>query len=81
MDSQPGRRQGGAVVAIAIAILLPILYVLSVGPAVMFVEMTGTEQELGPVLGVVYYPVVWLYANTWLKEPLEAYVGFWRDWW
>ena len=81
MDSQPGRRQSGAVVAIAIAILLPILYVLSIGPVVMFVEMTGTEQELGPVLRVVYYPVVWLYENTLLQDPLEAYIGFWSGWW
>ena len=79
MDSQPGHRQSAAVVAIAIVILLPILYVLSIGPAVMFMDMTGTEQELWPVFTAVYYPVIWLYANTWLEEPLEAYIRFWLD--
>ena len=79
MDSQPGHRRSGAAVAIALVILLPILYVLSIGPAVMFVGITGTEQQLGPVLEVVYYPVLWLHDNTWLRGPLETYIELWVD--
>jgi len=81
MASQPRRVRGSAALVLSLVVLVPILYVLSVGPAVMLVELTGTEDELGPALNVVYYPVVWLYENTLLEEPIEAYVALWRDWW
>ena len=80
MNSESKRSRSGAAVALAMVILLPILYVLSVGPAVMLVETTGTENELGPILEVFYFPVVWLHENTPLRGPLDAYVKLWEGW-
>jgi hypothetical protein len=79
MDSQTRRWRGGPAIAVVIVILLPVLYVLSVGPAVTFVRMTGTENELGPALEMFYYPVIWLHTNTPLQKPIEIYVEFWAN--
>jgi hypothetical protein len=71
---EAGRRFG---VWVWLALLtVPVLYVLSIGPAAMFVEKTGVGVE---AVAVVYAPVVWLYQNTPLKKPLEAYMDLWVD--
>jgi len=77
MNSESRRSRSGAALALVMVILLPMLYVLSIGPAAMLVQMTGTEQELAPVLQVFYFPVIWLHENTPLREPLDAYVELW----
>jgi hypothetical protein len=78
MDSPSGHKRTGAAIAVLIVVLLPILYVLSVGPAVMLADMTESG-ELVAVLEVVYCPLEWLHENTPLREPLEAYVDLWVD--
>jgi hypothetical protein len=78
MDSpSPHKRTGGAIAVLLVA-LLPILYVLSLGPAVMLAEMTESD-ELVAVFEVVYYPLRWLHENTPLREPHQAYVELWID--
>ena len=78
MDSPSPHKRTGAAIAVLIVALLPILYVLSVGPAVMLADMTESD-ELAVVLRVVYYPLEWLHENTPLKEPIEAYIDLWID--
>jgi hypothetical protein len=55
--------------------LLPVLYVLSIGPAAMLAKR-GYFQD-----GVhyVYVPVIWLHDHTPLKLPLELYVSWWES--
>jgi hypothetical protein len=53
---------------------LPVLYVLSVGPALTVVNRSRTGKE---TFLVVYAPVVWLYENTPLQGPLDSYIDFW----
>ena len=61
-----------------VVVLLPVLYVLSLGPAVLLVDTTNSD-ELMAAFVVVYYPLLWLHANTWLRKPLDAYVDLWVD--
>jgi hypothetical protein len=58
------------------AILLPVIYVLSLGPACLIVKH---NRALGDSLAIIYYPVGWLHDHTPLKRPLEMYVHFWGD--
>lgn len=58
------------VLGILIALLL---YVLSFGPAAHVIYRLGAYGALD----TVYAPVLWLYRNTPLRDPLDAYVGLW----
>ena len=58
-----------------VVVFAPVLYVLSVGPAVWVAQKMG-----GPVnvfLFKAYTPVIWLHHETSLKMPLEAYFALW----
>jgi len=79
MDSETRRSRGGLAAALVIALLLPIFYVLSVGPAVYVLEATGPNRQLEEAAEVFYFPVIFLYQTTPLREPIEAYVEFWED--
>jgi hypothetical protein len=57
------------------ALLLPCLYVASVGPVARY----GDRPSLVGVWRVVYAPLEWAHEHTVLREPLEAYVGFWVE--
>jgi len=74
MSAESKRTGSGAAVALVLALLLPILYVLSIGPVGALVEKTGVGEEAA---WVFYAPVIWLHDNTPLKEPLEAYAELW----
>jgi hypothetical protein len=62
-----------AMIALSV-VALPLLYVLSVGPAGI---VTHKFPQLGPPATVFYQPLIWLHDHTFLKGPLEAYVNFW----
>lgn len=55
-------------------VLLPILYVLSIGPVVFI--LLKMKTTMGP-LEIFYAPVIWLHDHTFLTEPLENYVRWW----
>ncbi len=63
----------GLIVTFAV-FLLPVLYVLSIGPVAMIVEKMGIDR--GP-FQVFYVPVIWLHDHTFLEQPLEWYVSLW----
>jgi hypothetical protein len=74
MAASQTRGSGTAPLLLAILILVPILYVLSIGPVVAVVEKTGTGRE---AVVIFYAPVIWLHDNTPLEKPLEKYAEFW----
>ena len=80
--SRHGKGAGAAAAAWAVlaALLLPALYVLSVGPAILAVNR-GRGQEWVrrslPALERFYRPVEWLHDETPLKRPLEGYLNWW----
>jgi hypothetical protein len=59
---------------LAILLVLPVVYVLSIGPVVALATAAGIDPT---GLKVIYAPVIWLHDHTALKEPLEWYVGLW----
>ena len=56
-------------------LLLPVLYVVSAGPAIAVVDRTGKGEE---VFEIIYAPLEGLAQNTPLKKPLGWYVGLWE---
>lgn len=56
--------------------VVPLLYVLSIGPVAAVVSRTKNNQSMR-LLERIYAPVIWLHDHTFLKEPLEAYVALW----
>lgn len=79
MDSETRRSRGGLAAALVIALLLPIVYVLSIGPVVYVLKTTGRNPELEEAAHVFYFPLIFLHQTTPLREPLDAYVEFWED--
>ena len=78
MRPDPGKPSGGGVAAVAVGIiclLLPVLYVLSVGPASQF--YAGSQPP--PWVLTFYAPIEYL-ANTvpLFAAVLEWYIDFWR---
>lgn len=61
---------------VILAVVVPVLYVLSIGPAAALVSRTNNGRDAG-VLTKIYAPVIWLHDHTILKKPLEAYVKLW----
>lgn len=57
-------------------VILPLVYVLSIGPVAAFVEHYHVSYLRGS-LEKFYAPVRWLYDHTPLKRPLESYVRLW----
>lgn len=78
MDSDLERRTTWIwAVVIGAALMMPILYVLSVGPAIwLHGRTTGLGQD---IIETVYYPLEWLHENTFLERPLQWYVEMWQN--
>jgi hypothetical protein len=76
-------RGSGVVAALLVAVLLPLFYVLSVGPvgwAADSAERAGLISNNGWIdkgLTLLYFPLGWLHNNTPLKEPLDSYIKLW----
>ena len=79
MDSHPKRSRAGPAAALVIALLLPVFYVLSLGPAVYLAKATDEDPRLVQAIVVFYAPLQWLHDETPLREPLDAYVDFWKS--
>src|SRR4051812_25064449 len=57
----------------ALSALFFFLYALTLGPALKLTLAMGWTINLE----VPYSPVIWLYRNTALKEPIERYLKLW----
>ena len=55
-------------------IIVPVLYVLSIGPVALMAKGNGSGVS---TVKPIYAPVIWLHDHTPLKKPLEAYLGLW----
>jgi hypothetical protein len=63
--------------AIILAALLPLVYVLSLGPASYVVTRRGKGMH---GVRTAYAPLFWVYQRfTLVRSPLEWYVDFWED--
>lgn len=78
-ESEPNRGSTWwiALIAVGCVVLLPIFYVLSIGPMVMAADFGIIPPSFEPMLEIIYMPVVLLHEYTPLREPLEWYVELW----
>ncbi|MEZ5384746.1 MAG: hypothetical protein R3F13_04450 [Prosthecobacter sp.] len=60
-------------------VVLPLAYLLSIGPAVYFMKKLHASSAVSDTMGVVYAPVLWLYDNTSLHKPLDRYANWWEE--
>lgn len=59
--------------------LLPVLYVLSTGPAMYLFKAMGQPDALEDIFEVVYYPIEWLWDHSQIAQALlEAYLDLFR---
>lgn len=55
------RKGGNALAIAAIALVLPVLYALSLGPAILLSRSLRLRGDLTPrAIDVIYYPLEWL---------------------
>ena len=59
---------------IGICLLAAVLYVMSVGPVILFVG----NSEPPPWVRKIYSPLIWAAQHTPLQKPLEAYAKWWE---
>ena len=73
---RPGR--GWGFVA-ALVVGLPLLYFLSIGPAMLLMEKTnGFGGAISwQMFAGIYSPIDWLYKHTFMKHPIELYLQLW----
>jgi hypothetical protein len=72
------RRKGGWWgVALALAIL-PVLYVLGLGPAARLVNRGAVGSPAAEAIATFYTPLDWLAETPSLGEPLRWYVSLWQ---
>jgi hypothetical protein len=57
------------------AILIPLLYFLSLGPVLFLFKHTSNPPD--KALHVFYYPLVLLHDHTILRGAIEAYCDLW----
>lgn len=74
MNEEHAQESNRSLIA-AMVIVLPIIYVLSLGPVVLVAKKHAYNDN---AIKRVYAPVIWLHDHTFLKKSLEAYVGFWE---
>ena len=74
-DSSPA-----AAVGVLLLVLLPILYVLSIGPAIWLHDHGFMPGPLEDIAEAVYTPLVWAASlSPALEAPLDFYIELWEE--
>ena len=58
--------------------LVPVLYVLSIGPVGYLADRLKTPRSIVERILLFYAPVKWLRDHTYLEGPLEEYLNWWQ---
>ena len=59
---------------ISYGVIALVLYVLSMGPAVWLDE----RGMIGPAYHTIYFPLYFIFNDSFLEEPIRWYVNLWR---
>ena len=82
MDDKVTKRGGGIVVVLVVVcvlVVLPMIYVLSLGPVVWLAHSGFISPTLAPALEFVYSPLKWVADNVPILGPaINGYVEMWR---
>lgn len=70
-------RRGSESTAFFVLLLLPVLYMLSIGPVIFAVEKLHAKSAIQKPVMTFYAPMGWLHDHTALKQPIESYVHWW----
>ena len=76
---EPRGKRSAIVVAVIAMTFLPVLYVLSIGPAA-WLERNGylEDSTLHDIVTIFYFPIAWLYdQSATFATLLDAYMNFW----
>jgi hypothetical protein len=77
-ESPTARERGSGVMAATIvALALPLLYALSIGPTVWLIDRGIIGASGKTVAKAVYAPLIWAHDHTFLEKPIERYIGLW----
>ena len=60
-----------------VIVILPVIYALSIGPVIYWMERHRPARGPDPWLQTFYGPLLWADEHTPLKKPLDVYT----DWW
>lgn len=74
-------RSSGALAGVIVVtlLLLPLFYVLSVGPAVWVYDRALVGTQLADVCERIYWPLEWTARTVpFVERPLEAYISWFR---
>jgi hypothetical protein len=74
MPSEEKEKSRGLYWTLAVLALLPLLYVLSIGPVVAVWHRAGGNMD---AVWAVYFPIILLHDQTPLRKPLEWYMRLW----
>jgi hypothetical protein len=81
MNERPTKRGGGAVAVmalVAVLVLLPLLYVLSIGPVAYLSERGLIEYRAGSPIVLFYVPLFWATRQSELfHDVLTWYIELW----
>ena len=75
MRDRQGRHRWEQAAAAFLLLTIPLLYPLSLGPAVLIFESMGRPQGVEPYLEVIYSPLIDL------PEPIESALDWYVDLW
>ena len=69
-----------AVVAVLVLLFLPVLYVLSIGPAVFMYDRHMLSPSVASTLETIYSPLEWASNQSKAIEyPLNSYIQLWAS--
>jgi hypothetical protein len=75
-EGKQGRSAAGAI-ALVFVVLLPLFYVLSIGPAAWMMKHKHIPDN--GTIETIYFPLMWLHENVNIaRQLLEWYVAIWE---
>lgn len=82
MENKPAKRSGGAAAAaiiVVVLVLVPLIYVLSIGPLVWLAGTGRISKSWMPILETAYSPLQWTANNVPVAGPaIESYAELWQ---
>jgi hypothetical protein len=77
-DPKESKKGGFPIATVSLwAAAVIIFYALGSGPVMMLSEKGALSRKTDDVLGIIYAPMIWAYADTPLHKPIGMYRHLW----